>query len=788
MKRNVLLSTALITLTAIPAISVSFDELETIQQTRIDVYDADDIRIHSMYLGHDDPWFDLNNTSQWSNSGLGSKFRRFECVQPGYYSYPLRLVADDAPGCDGIKATYFVKDTDISGEIGSENEIKSGAHVSVRIDMPEGTLPDVLGYLHMTRPYNYPAAIWRSAVSNTVYTDTDPRLFYADYEWRAEYRVTGDFRRDETVADRWWIDFSMSNEPFTLQFGITNPDSRMLDDAVYAAFQLLYIGYAPYYYDIAPSMNGEPFLMGFAGDMMMQDAIAWPENYVADYTSLEALRHANYKITAYPWLYCITLIERANYLLEMLPQFTAATEQERASARAKMLTLRSHAYWRLLQMYAPRWEDSDNGNAKCAPLLTEYGTLDKPLSSMNEILDRCYTDLREAIGILGNAPGRSDILTPDQNVARGVLARLALLRHDWQEAADQSSQILKNAPLTSNEQMTGGFMTPAGSWIWGASTTGNGGTNCLGYASFACWNAFNGAYANAWKGGSAIGAIDIDLFRSLPDNDIRRRSFMMPENCTEHPVGQGYWHDNSTSADLSISPSVKMCINLKHLLSGNGMGDIAMNASLPLRLGHQLKFAADMTGRLDNPDSPGCEGESYVPFMRTEEFLLTKAEALCMLGKTDEAKDILTELNSLRRGGSYTCPSNKVMEEIQLCRRIELWGEGFSFGDFKRWGKPVRRRSYVAGDNTSGNWPADRAVDVETDASNGWRFVIPIHALKISPLIDVKEMNYTTAYGYEDNQPQQLIGKKPAKVHRTTHKAEPCVTTLLPHGTGSSLR
>ena len=84
------------------------------------------------------------------------------------------------------------------------------------------------------------------------------------------------------------------------------------------------------------------------------------------------------------------------------------------------------------------------------------------------------------------------------------------------------------------------------------------------------------------------------------------------------------------------------------------------------------------------------------------------------------------EINGKRITG-YTCNATgeELLKEIQLSRRIELWGEGFGWSDFKRWNLPINRRAWVANDPTSGNWMPERAGVVETTKNHGWMFTLP---------------------------------------------------------------
>lgn len=74
----------------------------------------------------------------------------------------------------------------------------------------------------------------------------------------------------------------------------------------------------------------------------------------------------------------------------------------------------------------------------------------------------------------------------------------------------------------------------------------------------------------------------------------------------------------------------------------------------------------------------GTYGDSYFPWMRATEMLLTEAEAAYMAGDEPTAKSVIEELNSIRIPG-YEAPSgDALLEDIRLSRRIELWGEAIA--------------------------------------------------------------------------------------------------------------
>lgn len=81
-------------------------------------------------------------------------------------------------------------------------------------------------------------------------------------------------------------------------------------------------------------------------------------------------------------------------------------------------------------------------------------------------------------------------------------------------------------------------------------------------------------------------------------------------------------------------------------------------------------------------------------YLRTADPYLLLVEALAEQKKTSEAVRYLTDFLAGRGvpASEVTAAENNLIDYIRLQRRIELWGEGTSFIDFKRWKLPIKRK------------------------------------------------------------------------------------------------
>ena len=102
--------------------------------------------------------------------------------------------------------------------------------------------------------------------------------------------------------------------------------------------------------------------------------------------------------------------------------------------------------------------------------------------------------------------------------------------------------------------------------------------------------------------------------------------------------------------------------------------------------------------------------------MRAAEMVLIEAEALARQGKNAEAATVMAELMKNRQP-SWNAASVNV-NDVLLQRRIELWGEGFSYFDLKRNNKGIDR-NYEGSNHLAGHLYTIPAFDVR------WTYQIP---------------------------------------------------------------
>lgn len=489
---------------------------------------------------------------------------------------------------------------------------------------------------------------------------------------------------------------------------------------------------------------GEGYIMTFFGDAMGQDYYSYHFGMFesGSLIKMERFDNALYYTSTDPWGFYYAMIRMANAVLEKVDAAEESVEGERDLIKAEALAYRSHAYIRLLQLFAPRWSDSNNGERYCIVLRLKQSAEDAPLAKMNDVLNQIYSDLDEAIALFDqpevDALSRPNEAVPDLAVAHGLYARAALLKNDWATAETHAAAARAGKNIMTADEWRGGFMLATDDYLWTNSVVDD---DQLSNASWGSRNACNGEFQIRNQIGN--GNINVDLFNQLDENDIRRQCFVMPSNIPAQPLTRWYsetYVDPLTMAVYKVSQRAwalaiyTYCVNQTPTAS-NGAAvspaytDYTGNNLNPFILfGSQLKFY--------------CFGESkqanQYPYMRATEMLLTQAEACYMQGKTSEAQSIISELMSKRITGFTSCTKTgqDLLDEIRLQRRIELWGEGTTWFDLKRWSLNNTRRAWVAGDTTSGNIPNTYAMDVAPDQANRWVLAVPYVEYEYNKLID----------------------------------------------------
>lgn len=484
--------------------------------------------------------------------------------------------------------------------------------------------------------------------------------------------------------------------------------------------------------------SGETFFANIYGEAL------GPDNNVGEATNYmrTGIKPANFRYATGWWpswmyKYCYSIIGSANSILTNLSE--DPTNDNELWLKASALTMRAHAYTRLMQVYAPRWIDSNNGEKHCIVLRIKSGEPnEKQFNTCNEVYDQLYKDLNDAIAYFEKSSKKrgNQLFFVDENVARGIYARLALLKDDYQTAQKMAHDARQDYTIMSEKDYLSGFSTENDEWMWAPAMDPLG----IYYWGFGAHYACNGHYVKSWGYSSSM---QYSLYKHFSETDVRSQLYFGPL-CVKHApeiaakygvTEEDFFNpDNYSNQTYGISitgsgssPKGKnkaMWDFIKEYgkrfasLRPEDIKGIYPTNSKGLSIGVQYKFQG----------LPDGYTSCWPPYMRAGEMLLIEAEAAYHNSDYSTTVSCLTELMA-KRDPNYTIPATSgeaLLDEVKLQRRLELWGEGFNWFDYKRWNEVIEYKAFDKNNiENMGSYPTTVAATYQPDFMNGWRAAIP---------------------------------------------------------------
>lgn len=439
---------------------------------------------------------------------------------------------------------------------------------------------------------------------------------------------------------------------------------------------------------------------------------------------------------SYPWYYYYQLVNGANGIINRVDK-AEGSQQEKDFLKAEALTIRAYSFLRLTDFYCEPWMRSDNGSSDGIVLrlkeVVEAGEdTDMPLSTLAKTYQQIYDDLDEAIRLFQSSgltreemysDATSPISYPNEKVAHSVYARAALNKQDYKKALSEATLALGDSyTLMDNNMYCSGFANPNDEWVWGVY---NDASETIWYFGWQLFLACNGYYAS---NGINV-CINKQFIEQFPDNDIRKKLFItennfLPEGSTFEEVISGSAYVNQFNVRTEKGQQAYKKAN-------EYVKSIVPNAVEQNYAYASLKFQCTALPAV------GCQ-----PIIRNSELLLIQAEAAYYEDASGkQSQDALNKLNATSgRDNSYVCTKTgeELLKEIKNYRSLELWGEGFSWFDHKRWGEPIVRKSLKEGGNfhdaIKGTWGFDNGEYVSTF----WKWILP-----------GRETDYNSAINYK---------------------------------------
>lgn len=435
---------------------------------------------------------------------------------------------------------------------------------------------------------------------------------------------------------------------------------------------------------------------GYASTMMMLDNAG--EDEVSPNTGYNWYRNNlrfndrtdKSDFTYFLWNQQYKNIKQANSILVATAN-TYKDNSAAAAARGKALAMRAFCYLNLAQMYQFTYKGHED--ALCVPIVRETTTAeqaaDNPRATVKAVYDFIMDDLNNAITLLDGVSrsGKADI---DQQVAYGLRARTELVMQNWKAAAEDAAKAAEGyTPLSRKDAAQPGFNDiSAKNWIWGMDVNETSDIVQSGILNFpSMMSSFTG---NGYSPTYAYRAINSKLWNEIPSTDVRK----------------GWWLDSKFNSPIVNSDYVINTGKQVYVFSSTSKDDDHLFAlwKVPYL---NVKFGA-YQNKYGN-ETNACD----VPLMRVEEMILIQAEATAMSGDVAGGKKILEDFVRNYRDPNYTCNATTaegVQEAVWFQRRVELWGEGFSYFDIMRLKKPIDRRGANYEESVTYNIPAESKI------------------------------------------------------------------------------
>ena len=366
---------------------------------------------------------------------------------------------------------------------------------------------------------------------------------------------------------------------------------------------------------------------------------------------------------------------------------------------------RAMSYLDMARMYEPKeneYTDVSKVLGLTVPIVTEKTTAEQlsnnPRVPREEMYEFILSDLAMAEKMLANAG--NDYTQPTLGAVYGMYARAYLEMGYWKEGGDK--QAFKKAAEYARKAITVSGKTPLTEAQWTDPTTGfNSGSSNNAWiwglpvsvdliGNIICYTAHISCEGTWGYTTLSNPGINKALYDKIAPGDFRHKSFLSPDRST--------WTSGT------------------YKFAGNAAAQNAFLNSLAKPY-TAIKFRP-VAGEV-NTYTIGNPADHML--MRVEEMYFIEMEAISNYN-LGQAKTLLNEFMALRvTDGSYDCSEitdlSRFTTEMLIQKRIEFWGEGVMFFDYKRLDRGITR--HYEGSNHPSMW----AFNV-SGRSPQWNFVI----------------------------------------------------------------
>lgn len=448
---------------------------------------------------------------------------------------------------------------------------------------------------------------------------------------------------------------------------------------------------------------------------------------------------SEYTYCAYFWDYYYTLIRLANDVIASMKPIINETGSESEDVEFRHIIGQAYAYraWfyldlaRLFEPKLNKYTDVKHLLGLTVPIVDEYTTIDdtknNPRVSREEIYKFIFDDLARAEKYLDKS--KTAFTAPTMMAVYGLYARayielgaaykenkgvnpnpdiLPLTQEEaYQRAAEYARKVINESgksPLTQSqwEDPVNGFNngTSNNAWIWGITVSAENLNNLLTFISHMSAEAAWG-YARYAQFGAASA-----LYDQIPDTDFRKHSWLDPKR-TEYYNYKFAGTEADRNDFLNGAQAAKSYVSLKFRPAQGECNDFNI----------------------------GNAGDYCL--MRIEEMYFIEMEAKANLDLNEGIKLLKNFMKEYRNSQYDRSPASwdDFKKEYMLQKRVEFWGEGIVFFDYKRLDVGINRA--FAGSNH----PSVFRLGATDGRSPQWNIVVTRAEFQSNTAIDDKTNN-----------------------------------------------
>ena len=418
------------------------------------------------------------------------------------------------------------------------------------------------------------------------------------------------------------------------------------------------------------TVAGNHYEWGYGSQMHIRDVMTGDMTVVATgydwYSSWGSNKNLgeNSANSQYVWNYYWKFIQTANNLISAVDSASATPAQLGMLGAAQ--AYRALAYLDMAQMYEFLTNEvTDTINAAgnnihhlTVPIVREGMSEDdarnNPRATREEMAAFILGDLDKAENNIKTLEISSKTI-PHLDAVYGLKARYYMWMGDYENAKTYARLSINNntGRVMSKDDClnpTTGFNT-ATPWMWASTTQKEDAVVKTGILNWASWMSPEAQYG--YNAAGATSMIDAAMYARISDSDFRKLMYKAP-------------------AGHALEAQVPYI-------------DAAWGAELPEYAA--IKFRPNE----GNTQEYSVGSSTSYPLMRVEEMYFIEAEAAEHL-VPGEGIALLTEFMVNNRDEHYfATPGADAIDEIVFQKRVELWGEGLSFYDYKRLNMSVTR-------------------------------------------------------------------------------------------------